>query len=258
MKNDTTSARMAAQEKLNGMSPRQRNDEKRLQILTWTYRWGWTTAQIITDLLGLQRRGFAKQLVDRGLLKPITVAKSGGVKGVPSEVFVLTELGVNEVESMITLEYLDGYRQGYNEQQVRHDLIAQKIVLQLLEQGFDDYMAPSEITSLLKSKKEAKYPDAMVIREGVKTAIEVELSRKVGREWDTTRRLIARSLQDNVFDEILIVSNSEAILQKYETELKDDRRVEVWTRNSARQWKATSTIRLSGIEHKLMTKRIAL
>ncbi len=258
MSNDTTKARMTAHEKMDGMSPRARHEEKRLNVLEWTYRWGWTTAMVITDLLEVERRGFAKQLVGKGFLKPITVHKSSGVYGVPIEVFALTQLGVNEVETMCSLSYLEAYRQSYYENQLTHDLVVQKIVLSLLKAGFEGYMTPQEITVHLDGRLGVKRPDAIIFSKGVKTAIELELSKKVGREWDTTRFLIAKSLREKMFDEFLIVSNSEAILRRYESELKEGRRVNLWTRNAARQWNATGTTLLTGIEGKMTTKKIKL
>ncbi|MBU0593901.1 MAG: hypothetical protein KKH74_09215 [Gammaproteobacteria bacterium] len=54
---------------LDGQSPNKRSQQKRLRVLDWIYRWGWSSADIINIVSGQATKGYAAKLVQAGLLR---------------------------------------------------------------------------------------------------------------------------------------------------------------------------------------------
>lgn len=262
-KHDTSKARMAAVERMQGLTPQERGVEKRLEVLSWIYRWGWSSAQVIHEWLGLQRRGFTTRLEKQGFLQSHVMPYAGGVKGVPDRIYTLTELGVNEVEAYRPPTYIEAYRINLNQQQIRHDLIVQRLAVLGLHDPAAYYShcyTPAEMTLALGLEDTDKRPDLIFLDDqtGILTAVELELSRKKGREWDQTRIRIAKALNEKKVHTFLIVSNSDAILEQYRRQLRNGVKVQHWTKNAARQWVdlPNDRVTLQGIH--LTTQKVSL
>ncbi|OIQ91968.1 hypothetical protein GALL_261040 [mine drainage metagenome] len=227
----------------SGKTPRQRGKEKVRLALDWIYRWGYSSPTVIDILSGTARCGFPMKLVKHGLCTR-TRTKSGGVlEGVPNFYLTLTDLGINEAERFrdTLLNYVrDPYR--VNQDQMRHDLIAQTATANLLMEGrITDFLADKELSD--KKESERKVPDTVWIHGSVRTAVEVELSAKWSRRLD---EFVTRSVKSLLpgpngeparFDMISIVSDSDAILNRYQAAFSKDAILNYWERDEHDHWR---------------------
>ena len=219
---DTSRARAAAQAALAGRTPLEAGMQKSLAALVWVYRWGYSSPSIMDTVAGIEgapRRGVAARLAKRGLLARHSVPVVA--PHLPRAIMTLTAQGVSAVEAAggwwpdwaPPIDELSPYEDGIIERQIVHDLAVQKITLEFLCNGkISGFKTPREMKSA--SEKGKKQPDAVWIMDGKHVALELELTRKKpGKEWDDTRLATLQALQDGVYDMVIYVTHSPAILR---------------------------------------------
>lgn len=235
-----------AAEYLNGETPHQRAAKKRQLVIDWVYRWGYSSSAIIQRLGGAKGGNLAAALVKTGLLISTRTESGGALKGVPARYFTLTTLGLQDAERhsdvLLRCPEIDPYK--VNQAQLRHYLITQNLVSKSLLAGsvldyFTERMLDSE-----GDQPGIKRPDCVVINaEGQRIALEIELSAKWSRVLDEFVLRVVRTLQTTSADmqspefyEFLIVSDSKAIIRRYQAALSPNARIPVWVKNARGYW----------------------
>ncbi len=203
-------------------------------VLIWVYSWGFSSADIISDVLGRQNRSHARRMAENGWLNKVQI------KGYPAY-FTLTEKGLamaeNESPHPKLLDYkeIDPYR--VHLPTLHHDLIAQAETLRALRDGwFTDYLSP-RMFDFPKKDGPKKIPDAILLRflpgefgEMVTewTALEAELTTKRGFKLDLFATDMLHDLQEQRYARAIIVSNSAAVFRHYQEQFKPGTKIKLW------------------------------
>lgn len=214
-------------------NPRGRGREKRIDALRWLNRWGYTTPTILAELVGLDRTAgprLAEQLIKRDLVREVAAGGNWGYwrYGINAEtgkrdrqgpfLLLLTEVGKTTAVSLDSTVGAPWERQVAGIQSIRHNLIAQRFTVALLNQrGYIDY-AP-EPTTRAASQAGIKEPDVVVIGPSEnRVAVEIELTPKSPHTGALDRSLlaVAYALRSNDFDQCIFVFGSDHFRQQYE------------------------------------------
>jgi hypothetical protein len=233
---------------LGDKSSRQVGREKDLSALLWVYFWGWSSPSVLDFYASPGRRGVAARLVKKGFLSE-HVTNSGKIKGSPDKVLTLTRDGVSEVEAFLAEDQLLAYPSSGEKiiawNQLRHDLLTQKYTAQSLKNGtIAGFLTPRQTSR--KSDKNAKQHDAIwIFRDQKKMGIEVELSAKWDRDLDDfVRKCIFSASKNGQVDAIGILSQSQAIIDRYKSALRVGASYQIWEKNTSGKWyvKQTRTV----------------
>jgi len=149
----------------------ERRDEKLEMILLWLVEYHYSTNKILCDFLGVNHRGqgaFFKKLVDVGILNSTRIFTINGY------VYSLTDEGRGLAERFCgeVFDYKTNMTR-ISPNTVYHNLACQKAVLSRLKDG-----TKHTFEKHLDFTTKDKLPDVLLEHEGVKTALEIELSRK--------------------------------------------------------------------------------
>lgn len=237
-----------AAEALGDKSSRKAGREKDLSALFWVYAWGWSSPSVVDFYASPNRRGIAARLVKKGFLSE-HITDGGKARGKPDKVLTLTQDGVAEVEAFLTEDQLLPYP-SHSEKiiawnQLRHDLLTQKYSAQALANGnIVDYLTPRQTAK--KSDKNTKQHDSIwVLKDHKKIAIEVELSAKWDRDLDDfVRKCIFSASKHGQVDAIGVLSQSQAIIDRYKSALSVGANYHIWEKNTSGKWyiKQTRTV----------------
>jgi hypothetical protein len=215
--------------------PREIQRQNLIKVLVWLYHWGFSSADIISDLLGRKNRSHARRMEKDGWLCRVSI------KGCPIY-YTLTEKGLalaeNESPTLKLLDYkeLDPYR--VHIPTLHHDLMAQTETLAALNYGwFDDYLT-QRMYDFPKDSTPKKIPDVILINNvpsalGKGTAqeftgIEIELTTKRGYKLDQFATNILDDIMEQIFRGFIIVSDSRAIFKHYQAHLRPGNRIKLW------------------------------
>lgn len=215
--------------------PREIQRQNLIRVLVWVYHWGFSTADIISDLLGRKNRSHARRMEKDGWLCSVSI------KGCPTY-YTLTEKGLavaeNESPARKLLDYkeVDPYR--VHIPTVNHELIAQTETLAALKHGyFEDYLTP-RMYVFPKDSTPKKIPDVILVRyfraalgnEMVAelTAVEIELTTKRGIKLDQFATNMLEDIGEQIFRRFLIVTDSKAVFKHYEAQLKPKNQIKLW------------------------------
>jgi len=234
---------------LKGDSPLKRAQEKMARVLVWIYLHGFSTAEIIREVSRQKARGYAKRLVDAGLLVETRTEAGGFVRSTPVNYYTLSTTGLEEAErqSQVHIPYpeIDPWR--VDQKKLRHGIIVQELTwfvvsLQLVE----DYRTERMI-GIGGDKSKVKRPDAVFIEtDRSRTAIEVELSGKWERDLDDfIHKIIAALYCDGVgtgrYDRFHIISDQRKILDRYKEAMQPGAQLSVWAKSSRNRWERHTT-----------------
>lgn len=235
--------RLARQEILNGQSPRERGDEKMRLALDWIYRWGYSSPKVIELIGGAARSGLSARLVKRGLLRSTRTESGGGLKGVPDVILTLTELGQQEIERVSDrlLQYdQDPYK--INQLKLRHDTLAQSATAKALSNSsIQDFRTERELAQ--RSQQGIKQPDVLWAMGEMRVAVEIELTAKWDRLLDQfvdscINALSTRNDKEPRFHQILLATDSPAIVKRYKSAFEPGQSYSVWKKDDkAGRWK---------------------
>ncbi|MDA8381561.1 MAG: hypothetical protein M0037_00545 [Betaproteobacteria bacterium] len=231
-----------------GITPRQRGREKLRLAVDWIYRWGYSSPSVLDILSGAKRAGFPAKLVKNNLCARTKTQTGGLASGIPVVYLTLTELGLSEAERFrkTLINYnIDPYR--VDQTKMRHDLIAQKATAKNLQEGIiADYQTERELAA--KHEAGQKEPDVVwIMPDGSKTAVEIELTAKWDRRLDefvlhTARSLISRDGKPPRFDQVAVVSDSPAILERYETAFRPGAKINQWAKDRHGHYRINKTV----------------
>lgn len=250
--------REAARAALQGRTTRQAGRDKDLAAARWVYRWGWSTPTIVDLIASPGRRGVAARLVKRGWLSSHPTPSAGGMKGVPAEILVLTQDGVSEVESDLSesdlLPYPAKPDQTIPWHQLRHDCLVQLwTARRLAAKKIKSFSTPREILS--QSLSGIKQPDAIwtiaTPAKNLQVGVELELTAKKDRELDQTILALLKAVQPEIgsalpgpLDAVVLLSHSQAILDRYRRVLAPGASLTIYERDSSRHWKSAGTTKV--------------
>lgn len=218
--------------------PREIQRQNLLTILNWLYRWGYSTADILSDLLDRKNRSHAKRLADAGWIRPVSI------KGYPTY-YVLTEKGQAEAihHSPALLEYPESDPYRVHLPNLHHNLIAQKETIKALRLGwYSDFMT-QRMFRFDKDSKPLKIPDVILVEQtegefektiDLLTAVEIELTPKWNHHLDQFVTHIIDDLQFGRFYKALIISDLETVLNRYENAFEPGKKVPRWEKSGIR------------------------
>lgn len=242
-------------------NPRGRGREKRIEAMRWLSRWGYSTPAILAELVGVHRTAgprLAAQLIQRDLVRETiaggnwgywkyqTNKETGKREAQGPYVLMLTEVGKATAVSLDSTVGAPWERQVAGIQSIRHNLIAQRLTVELLrKRGFSDYLP--EPTTRAASQTGVKEPDVIVTDgNGRRVAIEVELTPKSLQTGALDRALlaVAYALKRNTFDQCVYVFGSDHFRQQYQR-IWESGKVAEWEKKGAK-WEPTgNTIKIS-------------
>lgn len=248
--------RAAREAALAGRTTREVGREKDLAALTWVYRWGWSAPTIVDLVASPGRRGVCARLRKRGQLVAHPTPSGGGLKGVPAEVVLLSEDGVAEVEAELAeaqvLPYPPSDGRAVPWHQLRHDTLVQLWTAKKLNSDtIFDYVTPRELISK-PSANAIKQPDAVwrLTNNGMAVGVELELTAKRDRELHQAALGIINAVhpggelkQKGPLDGIVILSQSQAILDKYKKLLTPGATIIKYKRGADRHYKPDGNIK---------------
>jgi hypothetical protein len=227
-----------------GKSPRQIGEEARLEVLNWIYRWGFSSATLIQKLLNRTAAGYAAKLTNQGWL-----ASTRTESGVPKTYFTLSDTGLSTAERYATelLRYpeIDPYR--VNQKLLRHSLIAQLSTINSISSGMTVEYLTERMLLANGIQHGEKLPDVVwKTASGISIALEIELSAKWERDLDQFILGVMRALDPEAdyaprFDRFVVVSDSPAILKRYEAAMQPRNDLRLWKKNKRQHWEVTNT-----------------
>ena len=243
-----------------GYTSQQIGEQKAQEALFWVYRWGWSTASILDDVVNTRRGSIALRLERRGLLKRARTPTGGGARGVPIFMLTLTRAGVAEVSRHFDSdEHLYAYSNRINFNQMRHDHLVQKLTVAAIAEGRADRHTPERILRVnamrklaLESKEEREAREA---RGGLPfkisdvewrtrslevTFVEVELSGKFNRDLDEFVHKSIEALHTTPDSIVLIISDSRGTLTRYSKAFEANAPVGRWKKVDGRYVKIGS------------------
>lgn len=231
-----------------GKSPRQLGEEARLDVIRWIYRWGYSSATLIQQLLGRTASGYAQKLARQGWLQAVNTES-----GTPKRYFTLSEMGLQEAErhSDVLLRYLeiDPYR--VNQKLVRHNLIAQHATINALHSRLAvDYVTERMITQA-GNKAGEKIPDVVwITTSGLRIGVEVELTAKWDRDLHqfvlgVTQALSPRNDKPAQYDRFAVITDSPAFKKRYSEAFQPAAALPIWQKDSRQHWAIEETVKVS-------------
>ena len=234
-----------ASDYLGGESPRARGERKRRRVLNWVYRWGYSSAEIIRQVAGQQAKGYANGLVKKGWL-----AQTKTESGTPRFLYTLSQSGLQESERMSDdlLRYpeIDPYK--INQQQVRHYLLAQSATTNAqAANAIVDFLTERQFDQA-GDKPGEKRPDVLwLLPSDEKIGVEIELSAKWDRRLNEFVFGVARALQRTTdkpaeYQRFAIVSDSPAIVRRYQAAMQPGSDLPIWIKNKRGHWQIEKVI----------------
>jgi hypothetical protein len=221
-----------------GQSPTVIGKSNLLKTLLLIYLWGYTIPSIVQLFLGITRGGYLQKLTEQGWLRKVKTES-----GNPQAIYTLTESGVAEAErhAAIQIRYIeiDPYR--INQQLLRHNLLAQEITINALISGvIDDYQSERMLST--QDKPGQKRVDACWLKSTtIKIGIEIELSKKWDRKLDQFVSGVINALENNIYNQFIIFSDSTAIIVGYSTAMKAGSPLKTWKKDQKGFWKVEKT-----------------
>lgn len=223
---------------LDGQSPSERSQEKRLRVLNWVYRWGWSSADIINIVSGQATKGYATKLVQAGLLRE-TLSSSVHLK----RFFTLTADGLAEIERHIVklLPYPEIRPLRVRQEMIRHQLIAQRLTLEYMKYGPVADVVTERMYPELADKAGVKRPDVVWhCRDGQAIAVEIEITSKWGRKLDEFILKINGSIHKYSAG-CVVFTDSPAIHKRYAEAMASGASVSTWEKDDRGYWRIAGT-----------------
>lgn len=207
---------------------------RRIDVLKWVHRWGASTRNVL-NIVGRERgtRNIAARMTEKGLLeesigpggvKMYTLSKSG------------LEIAVGEEKDLFRYPEADPLR-GFSCIN-GHDVAAQFETAKRLSEGqIDDYL--TERMAQEGDRSNSKRPDVIwATGDGRLIAVEVESNPKWGRAFDlfVYRVILALQEPNPKFDGFVIMSQSQALLDRYMQSFAPGVTLNTWSKNAVGQW----------------------
>lgn len=230
---------------LKGESPIARGEAKKRKVLVWILRWGYSSADIIRQVSGRERNGYAVKLVREGLLKEVKTSNK------PGRYFVLTRDGLaNAVQaSEDDLYYPEIDPAKVHIGQMEHYLLAQKVTVNALRKGsIADYKTERMFSQGVKGEKRSDV--IWVTKDGRDVGLEIELSGKWDRALDQFVYRLITSMSEQPgkpshLSHTAIVTKTETIQTRYRKAMQPGAVLKLWEKNASRNaWETKRTMQV--------------
>lgn len=224
---------------LCGVSPRAKGLQNRLAVVDWLYRFGYSSAAVLQDVLGKQSSGWAAMAERRGLLQSVRTNA-----GVPPRLYVLAAdgLALAEQHAQQLLAYPEVDPSRVNQSLLRHNLLVQSLTVgELAAERIASFRAERELWT--GDRRGVKRPDVIWnLPSGARIAVELELTAKWGRALDEFVGALVRGLQTNLpteptFDRVAVITPSPALAERYRTALAAGAPVRTWVKDQRGHWR---------------------
>lgn len=217
-------------------SPKAIQQRNLLAVVVWIYHWGFSTGDIISDLLGRKNRSHARRMEKNGWLRKVEI------KGYPVY-HTLTDKGLalaeNESPAPKLLPYPETDPYKVHMPTLHHDLMAQQETIKALKHGwYHDYLTKRMYNFPAGESGPRKIPDVILLRivrdelgqhlATARTGIEIELNTKRGYKLDLFATDILDDIQNLLYDRFIIVTDSNAVLKHYEPHFKPNTKIKLW------------------------------
>lgn len=214
-------------------SPHKRANEKIMVALNWLYCFGNSVPSVLDFVALTAQRGLTERLIKKGL-----VQKTKTKKGYPPTYITLTEIGLAKVnhyrETFLDYPY-SNHPHKVNQDLILHNITTQRIILNLQKnKSIDSFLAEREY--MIQPTRDEKQPDAITIKDGIKTGIEVELQQKYKSRLDEFVSKCVTSLKKDdknksALDYIHIYSDSDRCLHNYMLALAPKAKYKIWVKD---------------------------
>lgn len=224
--------------KERGLSPTKLDKINRLKTLDLIYKWGYTSSNIVQNLLGVTKGGYLQKLAEQGYLKS---ARIEAVRAdLPKAIYTLTSLGLEEAERHAHqhIRYIE--INGFKQDKIRHNLLAQQVTINAMNEGvIDDYL--SERMLATKDTSGKKRVDVAWSKADINIGVEIELSKKWERDLDDFVLKIITAIQSGKYNRFLIFSDSPAIISAYSSAMKAGENLRIWKKDQKLFWRVEKT-----------------
>jgi len=224
-------------------SPTEIQEHNLRKVLDWLYRWGYSSAELISKMLGRANLSHARRLEKQRWIRSVTV------KGYQTY-FVLTDNGLAEaIKNYSVLQDIQGHSASrfttellsnpvrVNLPNLYHDLIVQSETIAALQKGFIiDYLTP-RMYDFKGAYALNNLPNAIFVYETLNEqkkivnkmlGIEIELIPKSRERFDLFITEMLDDVQTQRLNRYKIISPSQAILNRYAQALKPGNKVKMW------------------------------
>lgn len=224
---------------LAGVAPRVKGLQNQLKVVDWLYRFGYSSAAVLQDVLNKQSSGWAAAAERRGLLQSVRT-----VSGVPPRLYMLTAegLALAEQHAQLLLAYPEVDPARVNQSLLRHNLLVQSLtVAEVTAKRIASFRSERELSC--GDRRGVKRPDAIWnLPSGTRVAIELELTAKWGRTLDEFVRALVRGLQgdantETAFDRVAVITPSPAIAERYKAALTAGAPMRTWFKDQRGAWR---------------------
>lgn len=207
-------------------SPLEIQKQNLVKTAVWVYHWGFSSAEVISALLGRANQSHARRLVENGWLRKVSL------RGCPIY-YVLTDRGLTLAQNESTFgEPLPPPH--IKADNIEHDLLAQAEVIKALEDGcFHDYLTPRMYDYQGGMRK---IPDAILLRHVTdefgekieKTGLEVELNTKYELRLDTFATNILLDVEEQLCARYIIICGAKAVSRHYRKHFQPGNKIKLW------------------------------
>lgn len=224
---------------MGDLSAHAMGEKHKRRVAVWTYAWGYTTAGLIRMLLEKEAYGWTTNAIKRGLLRATNTAS-----GSPRQIITLTEKGQALAEQHMPqhFDYVERDPYKINQATIWHQLLAQRVTIKAMNSGEVNGIA-TERQDAAQSRRGEKRPDVVWrLRDNTRVGVEMELSGKWERRLDEFVAGIITALSPAAdgrharFDKFIVVTNSDAIVKRYEAAVSKGAYVRLWRKNSRGVW----------------------
>lgn len=210
----------------------------------WVYLHGFSTAEIIRRVSGQQARGYARRLVELGLLVETKTEAGGFVLSVPVYYYTLTMAGLQEAQrhAQVHLQYSEIDCWKVDQKLLRHGIIVQELTWSQVRYELIKEYKTERMLGVGGDKSKVKRPDAVWVEDdSSRTAIEVELSGKWERDLDDfIHKLMEALYYDGIgtgrYSRFFIFSDQQKILDRYKEAMSPGATLSVWEKSARNRW----------------------
>lgn len=226
------------------VSPQQRGLEKNAKVISWLWRWHYSTNQVIAELLASSTavaRNLTARLERAGLLRRIECDELQG-----ASLWMLTSDGCSvaaELDDYLPSHY-DTRPSIIDHRKARHEVSLQWFIARAQAQGKIHNPIPDRLLRAYARSLE-KISDCLCIDAyGNKLSIEVERTEKTDRRLDLFLWGLIRQLQKDEVHHVIVVTQIRNLVDRYRTTLTSHQGITRWRKDSvANKWVALTAER---------------
>lgn len=225
-------------------SPFLRGLEKNATLISWLWRWHYSTNQVIAELLASSAavaRNLTARLEKVSLLRRV---ESDELQG--ANLWMLTTDGCSvaaELDDYLPAHY-DTRPSTIDHRKVRHEISLQWFIARAQAQGKIHSPMPDR---LLRANAEGyeKISDCLCTdTHGNRLSIEVERTEKTDRRLDLFLWGLLRQLQANEVHQVIVVTQIRGLVERYRATLSSPEGITRWRKdNTANKWVALDAAR---------------